>query len=87
MVVGGEAAEFPTKILVATDGSEEADLAASAAAELAKSTNSELHVVCVKYTLAVFYELPGTIVDPTLQSRLEEDAEEAAKTTLKEQVQ
>ncbi len=38
---------FPTKILVATEGSEEAELAATAAAELAKSTNSELHIVHV----------------------------------------
>ena len=38
---------FPTRILVATDGSEEAELAATAAAELAKSTDSELHIVHV----------------------------------------
>ena len=38
---------FPTKILVATDGSREAQLAATTAADLAKSTNSELHVVHV----------------------------------------
>jgi nucleotide-binding universal stress UspA family protein len=31
---------FPTKILLATDGSKEAKLAARAAAELAKSHNS-----------------------------------------------
>jgi nucleotide-binding universal stress UspA family protein len=87
MVVRGEAVVFPTRILLATDGSEEAKLAASTAAEMAKSTNSELHVVCVEHTPAIFYELPGTVVDPTLQSRLEEGAEEATKTTLEEQVQ
>jgi nucleotide-binding universal stress UspA family protein len=38
---------FPTKILLATDGSREAELAATTAADLAKSTNSELHVVHV----------------------------------------
>jgi nucleotide-binding universal stress UspA family protein len=38
---------FPTKILVATDGSEEATLAAKTAADLAKSTGSELHLVHV----------------------------------------
>jgi nucleotide-binding universal stress UspA family protein len=38
---------FPTRILVATEGSEEAELAATAAAELAKSTNSELHIIHV----------------------------------------
>ncbi|BBL79935.1 universal stress protein [Rubrobacter xylanophilus] len=38
---------FPRKILFATDGSREADLAGRAAAELAASTGSELHVVYV----------------------------------------
>ena len=38
---------FPTKILVATDGSREAQLAARTATELANSTNSEVHVVYV----------------------------------------
>ena len=38
---------FPTKILLATDGSKEAELASTTAADLAKSTNSELEVICV----------------------------------------
>ncbi len=38
---------FPTMILLATDGSSEAELAATTAADLAKSTGSELHVVHV----------------------------------------
>jgi nucleotide-binding universal stress UspA family protein len=38
---------FPTTILLATDGSKEAQLAATTAADLAKSTDSELHVVHV----------------------------------------
>ena len=38
---------FPTKVLLATDGSREAKLAATTAADLANSTNSELHVVHV----------------------------------------
>jgi len=38
---------FPTKILLATDGSREAQLAATTAADLASSTNSELHVITV----------------------------------------
>jgi nucleotide-binding universal stress UspA family protein len=38
---------FPTKILLATDGSEEAQLALSTAVDIANSTNSELHVVTV----------------------------------------
>jgi nucleotide-binding universal stress UspA family protein len=42
---------FPTKILLATDGSSEAELAATTAADLAKSTSSELHVVYVGQVL------------------------------------
>ena len=38
---------FPTKVLLATDGSKEADLAATTAADLAEKTNSELHIVTV----------------------------------------
>jgi len=36
---------FPTKILLATDGSKDADLALSTAVDIATSTNSELHVI------------------------------------------
>ena len=38
---------FPTKILLATGSSEEAELALSTAIDLANSTNSQLHVVTV----------------------------------------
>jgi nucleotide-binding universal stress UspA family protein len=38
---------FPTKVLVATDGSREAHLAAQTAADLSKKTHSELHLVHV----------------------------------------
>ena len=40
-------AMFPTRILLATDGSRDAELAAGSAVELATSTGSELHVVHV----------------------------------------
>src|ERR671911_1080206 len=36
---------FPTKILLSTDGSREAELAARTAADLAQKTHSELHMV------------------------------------------
>jgi nucleotide-binding universal stress UspA family protein len=49
MVVRAQAVDFPTKILVATDRSREAKLAATTSADLAKSTNSELHVIHVGF--------------------------------------
>jgi len=48
---------FPTRILLATDGSEGARLASDTAATLVASTDSELHVVCVGPGLPL-YELP-----------------------------
>ena len=52
---------FPTRILLATDGSEEAKLALKTAVDLADCTNSELHVVTVarEYHPAHF-EVPET---------------------------
>jgi nucleotide-binding universal stress UspA family protein len=47
---------FPTTILLATDGSKEAQLAATTAADLAEKTNSELHVLTVGPDLPL-YEL------------------------------
>src|SRR5918994_6044839 len=48
---------FPTTILLATDGSQEAQLAATTAADLAQKTNSELHVLTVGPDLPL-YKLP-----------------------------
>ncbi len=47
---------FPTKILLATDGSEEADLAARTAVDVAEKTSSELQVVHVAYLLPMSSE-------------------------------
>lgn len=46
---------FPTRILLATDGSSEAALAEEAAVELANGTGSELHVV---HVVLMVLELP-----------------------------
>ena len=49
---------FPTRILLATDGSPHAELAAMTAIDLAESTNSRLHVVAVGRTFdAAIYEV------------------------------
>jgi len=50
---------FPTKIVLATDGSREAKLAAATAADLAKSTGSELHVLYVGEALNPYAEEVG----------------------------
>jgi nucleotide-binding universal stress UspA family protein len=78
---------FPTKILLATDGSEEAKLAFASAADLSEKTDSELHVVYVGHMPLVSYESPGAItLDPDLLGRMQEDAEQEARTKLDEQV-
>ena len=61
---------FPTKILLATDASKEARLAASTAADLASSTDSELHVVHVGELRPTF--LAQTEVEP---AELEREAQ------------
>jgi nucleotide-binding universal stress UspA family protein len=79
---------FPTKILLATDGSEEAELAFASAADLSEKTGSELHVVYVGHMPLVSYESPGaTTLDPDLLGRMQEGAEQEARTKLDEQMQ
>jgi len=55
LVARGEPITFPTKMLVATDGSEEAGLAASTAADIAGRTGSELHVVRIGEVAPVYH--------------------------------
>ncbi len=64
---------FPTTILLATDGSEEAQLAATTAADLAEKTNSELHVVTVgpDYPLYELPEHPASFEDVLRENRRE----------------
>ncbi len=62
---------FPTKILLATDGSREAELAATTAADLANATNSELHSVHVGELLPTL--LAQTEAEPV---QLEREARE-----------
>src|SRR5215207_1847771 len=44
---------FPTRVLLATDGSKDAELATTTAVDLANSTNCELHVVYVEQAVYV----------------------------------
>jgi nucleotide-binding universal stress UspA family protein len=66
---------FPTTILVATDGSEEAALALTTAADMSQSTNSELHVAYV-FRTAVQRPFPNPITSRTREV-LEHELEEA----------
>ena len=65
---------FPTKILLATDGSREAELAARTAADLAKKTDSELYVLHV-LALPLDTHDPSSF-EPEVLARLEERAED-----------
>ena len=70
---------FPAKILLATDGSEEAELAARTAIDLAESTASELHVVYVE-RVPNFLDGPGTIgYDSPLYDKHEEEGREVLR--------
>ena len=73
---------FPAKILLATDGSEEAELATRTAIDLAQRTGSELHVVYVE-RVPNFLDGPGTIgYDHLLYDRYEEQAREVLRKLL-----
>jgi nucleotide-binding universal stress UspA family protein len=75
---------FPTKILLATDGSEEAQLALDTAADLAQKTDSELHIVHVWPVVRLYSN-----VDMALMGGVEghKESRQAAQTLLGEKVQ
>jgi nucleotide-binding universal stress UspA family protein len=63
---------YPTKILVASDGSEESKLAVGQAAELAEKTGSELHLVHVG--MLSHWVHPDTL-SPQQYKRLKDEAQ------------
>jgi nucleotide-binding universal stress UspA family protein len=73
---------FPTRILLATDGSEEAELAALRAVELAQSTDAELHVVHIGGVPILLESYPGTL---GYERRLYEEIEEMSRELLRKQ--
>ncbi len=66
---------FPTRVLLATDGSEEAELALRTAVDLANGTGSELHVLAVGREYHPGYDIPeyGSQLQEALR-RLERQA-------------
>jgi nucleotide-binding universal stress UspA family protein len=71
---------FPTRILLATDGSKDAELAATAAMDLSKSTGEELHVVHAWRPLP-HYSYPSFVPE-----RYQPPHEEGARKILEAQV-
>jgi len=71
---------FPTHILLATDGSEHANLAAMTAIDLARSTGSRLHVVAVGRTF------PTSAIYKVYAEEASEDLRREAQEVLDEQV-
>ena len=95
---GGEMSIFPTTILLATDGSTEAELAARTVADLSQKTDSELHVIHVLdvarvgLSMSVLYadaiDPEGVkLEDPVLEEELEERAKQGGREVLDEEVQ
>jgi nucleotide-binding universal stress UspA family protein len=88
IVVRSKAVVFPAKIVLATDGSEQATLAAQTAAELASETGSELHLIAVApeypYVGEGFYEVNRAEEDADayreLQNLLDEQARKVGET-------
>jgi nucleotide-binding universal stress UspA family protein len=66
---------FPTRILLATDGSEQAQLAALRAVDIAETTDSELHVVHVGVVPSFLVSYPGTLgYERRLYNQIEEES-------------
>jgi hypothetical protein len=74
---------FPTKILLATDGSEEAELALLTAVDLANRTDSELHVVHVG---GEYHPDLPTLLKPRLFEERLRELEQEAREVLEGQV-
>ena len=84
MVVRWKPVVFPAKILLATDGSEEAALAAQSAADLAARTASELHVTYVGKALQGGFVAGVDVgpVPPGYQEALDKEAKELLQAQL-----
>jgi nucleotide-binding universal stress UspA family protein len=86
---------FPTKILLATDGSSEAELATQTAVDLARMSDSELHVVYVENysSIALLYPEvsdPAGVApmwDPILKEDLERSSEQRSRELLDAEVE
>src|SRR5215208_7156935 len=85
---------FPTTILLAIDGSSEAELATQTAVDLGQKTDSELHVVHVVDVASIPILYPGAtdpegveFPDPILQEELERRSEQQGREVLDAEVE
>jgi nucleotide-binding universal stress UspA family protein len=78
---------FPTKILLAIDGSEDALLAATTAVDVANSTDSELHVVHARFGLPWTTGYYSATEPPTTSIGSEEEARQMVLRWLDDQVE
>ncbi|HSK99808.1 MAG TPA: universal stress protein [Rubrobacteraceae bacterium] len=74
---------FPTRILLATDGSEEAQLALDTATDLAQKTDSELHIVHVWPVVRLYSNVDSALVGSVEGHK---ESRQAAQELLDEQV-
>ena len=73
---------FPRRILLATDGSEESELAALRAVDLAERTDSELHLVHVGVVPSFLKSYPGVL---GYERKLYKELEEVSRELLRKQ--
>ena len=75
---------FPTTVLLATDGSKDAELATTTALDLANSTSSELHIVLVKEEAYAYVDAGGY---PFTDAKLDHELEQQARMRLDAEVE
>jgi nucleotide-binding universal stress UspA family protein len=78
---------FPTKIMLAIDGSEDAQLAATIAVDVANSTDSELHIVHARFALPWTTGYYSATEPPTTSIGSEEEARQRVLQWLDDQVE
>jgi nucleotide-binding universal stress UspA family protein len=78
---------FANKMLLATDGSSDAESAARMAIALSNGLNLELHVVCVGGAPSVYTGSETEFLDPEFQDWLRERAKSDARAKLEELAQ
>ncbi|HET7478048.1 MAG TPA: universal stress protein [Rubrobacteraceae bacterium] len=78
---------FPTKIMVATDGSVESERAVRMAVTLSDRLDSELHVLHVGHIPNVYTAPEATIVDPEFHEKMREIGERDAREQMREELE